>query len=275
MALIKSLVDSLTDESIKVDLDKLLDWKKSEVSEFTKGNTRFHFMHQLNEDMSVGRTFEARLTPLQQKVVDRKWFTCDQLAAFHKAFWYSHRCSPLIHIDYTLDTMPTIMYTLSATAVLRFALRCEVALETSFNTDHYASEFKKIFLNLHSQITQSTLIGKNIIAHLRMLHQEGRTIASRMKRLVATTEQTELIYVPSAEELHLHESNSFAASLDSPATTINQPAPGPSNWPEQFQPELNNNFLPVSFPLPAHDAHWQLQLEELEELSAYGCFICS
>ncbi|KAF8141775.1 hypothetical protein EV363DRAFT_1392206 [Boletus edulis] len=240
MALIKSLVDSLTDESIKVDLDKLLDWKKSEVSEFTKGNTRFHFMHQLNEDMSVGRTFEARLTPLQQK-----------LAAFHKAFWYSHCCSPLIHIDYTLDTMPTIMYTLSATAV--------VALETSFNTDHYASEFRKIFLNLHSQIMQSTLIGKNIIAHLRMLHQEGRTIASRMKRLVATTEQTELIYVPSAEELHLHESNT----------------PGPSNWPEQFQPELNNNFLPVSFPLPAHDAHWQLQLEELEELSAYGCFICS
>ncbi|KAH0834622.1 hypothetical protein J3R83DRAFT_10109 [Lanmaoa asiatica] len=262
MALIKSLVDSLMDESIKGDLVQLLDWKKSEVSKFTKGDTTFYFLHQLNKDVSIGGTFEVRLMSLQRKVVDGKWFTCDQLAAFHKAFWYGHRCSPLIHIEYILDTTPTIMYALSATA-LRFALRREVALETSFNTERHAPEFRKIFVTLHSQITQGTLIGKKIIAHLRMLHQEGQIIASGMKRLVATTEQTEFIYIPSAEELHLYESNSFAPHLDGP---VNQPVPGPSNWPEQFQPQLNYNFLP-----PARDAQSQLE----EELSAYGCFIHS
>lgn len=117
MALIKSLVDSLMDESIKGDLVKLLDWKKTEVSKFTKGDTTFYFLHQLNKDVSIGGTFKARLMSLQRKVVDGKWFICDQLAAFHKAFWYSHRCSPLIHIEYTLDTTPTFMYALSVTAV--------------------------------------------------------------------------------------------------------------------------------------------------------------
>ena len=73
-----------------------------------------------------------------------------------------------------------------------------------------------------------------------------------MKRLATTTEQTELIYVPSTEEIHLYESGSFTTTLDSPAITtgINQPVPRPSNWSEGFQP-----------------------LEEPERLSAYGCFI--
>ncbi|KAF8549101.1 hypothetical protein OG21DRAFT_1526044 [Imleria badia] len=259
MALIESLVDSLLDQSIKADPVQLLAWKKAELSQFTTGDTTFYFMHQLNKD--------SGLTLLQRKVVDGKWFAGDELGAFHKAFWYGHRCSPLIHIDYTLNTTPTLMYALSAT-VLRFALRREVALETSFNTDRHAPELRKIYANLDSQINQRSLIGKNIVAHLRMLHQEGQFIASRMKR---TTEQTrtDLIYIPPAEELHLHECRSSTASLDGPATAVNQPVPRPSNWPEGFKQEPGDNFLPVSFQFPAHcDA--QSQLEEPEELSAYG-----